>query len=71
MTIRTLCTLLAALGVLAAPAVASAHGGHGTTEPSSALHYLAEPLHLFGLLAVFAAVGLLVLRRRRARDRSR
>lgn len=65
------CILAATLSVIELPTVAAAHPGHGSTEPATALHYLAEPLHLLGLLAVLAAVGLVVLRRRRARDRSR
>lgn len=47
---------------------ATAHPGHGTTDPHSVTHYVAEPVHAAPLLALFAAaavaISLLAARRR-------
>jgi len=43
-------------------ALAAFHPGHGTTEPSSVLHYVAEPVHAMTIVvaavALIAAAGL-------------
>jgi hypothetical protein len=47
-------------------ATALAHPGHGTTDPHTVSHYIAEPLHVAPLLVfVAAAVGLSLLAARR------
>jgi hydrogenase/urease accessory protein HupE len=60
---------LLALALVAAPTTALAHPGHGTTEPTSAAHYLVEPAHLAAFAAVSVVIGLgfALLRSRRAR----
>ena len=46
------------------------HPGHGTTDPHTWRHYLTEPLHVVGIVAALAVLGLLVFfwRRRAARN---
>ena len=53
------------------PALAFAHPGHGTTDPSSWRHYLTEPVHVGVLASAVALVvaSVLELRRRRAAAR--
>ncbi len=45
-----------------------AHGGHGSTPPSSLTHYVIEPLHVAQALAPLAlvAVSVWLLRRTKA-----
>jgi len=55
--------------MLIAVLAALAHPGHGTTDPASARHYLAEPVHLAVILGATAGAAaaiwaLRVLRRR-------
>jgi hydrogenase/urease accessory protein HupE len=63
---------LAALFVTAVPAAAFAHPGHGatTTEPESWTHYLTEPVHLVGIVALAAiSIGVAGVVWRRQRQR--
>lgn len=56
--------------LLAASPLLLAHSGHGSQESQDSgwWHYLVEPLHLVGIVAVVAgAVGLLVVLRRMRR----
>jgi len=51
------------------PSIASAHPGHGTTDPGSAAHYLlsfehAVPIVAVCFIATLAAVGFAMARRR-------
>ena len=64
-------TLLLALVFCLIPALAFAHPGHGTTDPSSWRHYLTEPVHVGVLAGAVALVvaSVLELRRRRAAAR--
>jgi hypothetical protein len=39
-------------------ALASFHPGHGTTQPGSVIHYVAEPVH--AVVIVLAAVALVL-----------
>jgi hypothetical protein len=61
-------TLFFALLFCLVPALAYAHPGHGTTDPSSWQHYLTEPVHVATLATAMALVVTTVLeiRRRRA-----
>lgn len=47
-TLSTVCVALAAGAALA-------HPGHGATEPESAVHYVAEPVHGLPLLLIALA----------------
>lgn len=56
------------LFVLGTAGAALAHPGHGTTDPHSFVHYVAEPVHvaplwLAGIAASAAAISLLARRR--------
>ena len=54
------CAILATVASLA-----SAHPGHGVTDPSSGTHWMVEPLHLLPwVAAVVAIVTVAALRRR-------
>lgn len=59
---------IAALSLVAATSVL-AHPGHGTTESSTIVHYLSEPLHIaLGAAAVLAIVAIgVVLKRANAK----
>ena len=62
-------TLLLALVFCFIPALAFAHPGHGTTDPSSWRHYLTEPVHvavLASALALVVASVFEIRRRKRA-----
>lgn len=43
--------------VLLVPAQVLAHAGHGATDPGTARHYAAEPVHALGIVAAALAVG--------------
>jgi hypothetical protein len=53
--LTTLATLL-----LAAPALLSAHSGHGKTDGETLLHYLTEPQHLAAVLTTLLIAVLIV-----------
>jgi hypothetical protein len=53
--------LLSLLGTTLLPTLAEAHEGHGHTS-NGLLHYLVEPEHLLGLIAVLVVVGSLAVR---------
>lgn len=55
------------LAMLVCTQAAWAHEGHGATEGSSLLHWLAEPLHAVPVLAALAVAGVLAWRGRRTR----
>jgi hypothetical protein len=62
--------LTCSLAVCAADAVARAHPGHGTTDPSSVTHYVLEPVHATPLVVIVLAVvaiSLMSAQRRRSR----
>ena len=50
--------------------LAFAHPGHGTTEPSSWLHYLTEPVHVATIAAAAIAVVLIARALRRRGERT-
>ena len=60
--------LLFTLALFGSTQTVFAHPGHGTTDPHSVTHYVAEPVHFAPLLALFAiaavAISLLAARRR-------
>ena len=65
--LRTSSTIALAIAVAS---VANAHPGHGQDGGSfSAMHYLTEPLHVFGAFILFVGLvaGGWLLRRRRRR----
>ncbi len=39
------------------PESASAHPGHGVTQPETAAHYVLEPLHALPVLLIALAIG--------------
>ena len=59
MIFRSTLALLSAL-----PLAASAHDGHGYIPAQSALHYLADPLHLAPALLLVAAAWWVAKRQR-------
>jgi hypothetical protein len=65
---RALAAPLAAIAGASITATAQAHPGHGVTpQGDSVAHYLLEPMHGLGIVAILAAtvVSLLVIRSRR------
>lgn len=53
----TFIVLSAILMSLATAAEILAHPGHGTTEGSSLIHFISEPIHILSFVA-FVAVGI-------------
>lgn len=53
-------TLAFVMSVLLPAAFATAHAGHGTTDPGSPSHYVFEPVHAVLLIAVLLG-GLLMI----------
>lgn len=71
-SLRLLAPIAAATVVVALPAAALAHPGHGSTDPHGALHHLLEPFHALVLGSIVAsAVVLRILARRSARSERR
>ncbi len=47
--------VLSLIGLLVPATLALAHPGHGTTDPASVVHHVAEPVHILPVV-VFAVV---------------
>lgn len=50
---------IAATILASSPLIAEGHPGHGHTNGTAALHYVAEPVHQVGLIAVCGVAALL------------
>ncbi|MCA9090297.1 MAG: hypothetical protein KDA90_16880 [Planctomycetaceae bacterium] len=49
--------VLSLIGLLVPATLALAHSGHGTTDPASVIHHVAEPVHILPAIIVGALLA--------------